>query len=190
MKRLKVLIKSITLASITLGLAACATFEETRLNSSLTVKEFNSVYSTYADRPTFVKLYDYGNGINSVLVEMDTYHPSHYSLLNFGVDYAKEYIAYIDKYLEWENIASKRGDMLTKEIGSSYGQGEWEKYTFSFYSGNSDSHYLEISNCSLMCVEGSTIQYYDVAAAKELRRLLVNLESGNLKTVNTEEIYQ
>lgn len=186
MNIIKIVVSFITALSI----VGCATFNETRLSSSLAVKEFNSVYSTYANRPTFVKLHDYGGKDKSLLVEMDTYHPSHYSLLNFGFDYVDEYISHIDKYLKWESLAQQRGDMLTKDIGSSYSQGKWHKYEFRFYSGNSKNHYLEISNCSLMCVEGSTIQYYDTVAAKELRRLLVNLKNGDLNTVNSEELYQ
>ncbi|EKO3939522.1 hypothetical protein F7U67_002061 [Vibrio metschnikovii] len=166
-------------------ITGCASIQsETRINSTLQVREFNSISSKYVARPTFVTFYELNNGDKSLYVESNSYRPNHSNSLNFGVKYVDVYISFIDKYLEWEKIASKRNDSLTKDIGTTKSWADALNLTFSFYSGNSNNHYLVIAGCGLICVENSPYQYYDKNSAIELRSLLIKLKDNQLNVID------
>lgn len=166
-------------------IAGCASIQsETRINSTLQVREFNSISSKYVARPTFVTFYELNNGDKSLYVESTSYRPNHSNSLNFGVKYVDVYIGFIDKYLEWEKIANKRNDSLTKDIGTTKSWADAFNLTFSFYSGNSNNHYLVIAGCGLICVENSPYQYYDKNSAIELRSLLIKLKNNQLNIID------
>lgn len=166
--------------------------EQNRVSSQLQVKEFNSLASKYYSRPTFVAVNLLNTGKKSLLIQVDPYRPRQYdvkSMMSFGEDYANQYITLIDKYLEWENKASQRGDQFEKKIGSvDDGTGILD-LTFKFYSGNAYNHFLVISNCDIFCVETSDHHYYDKNNALILKDLIKQLKNGQLKVNKISDVY-
>ena len=125
--------------------------EETRVSSPLRAVEYNSVAAKYLERPTFVKVRELSNRKEVLMVEMEQYS---YGLggkmenLNrfntqFLRDSVSEYVALIDKFLEWEEMAVERGDQFTKEIGTApaWNDSFGAKQKFEFHSGNTNNHF-------------------------------------------------
>lgn len=97
-------------------------------------------------------------------------------------------MAYIDKYLEWEELASSRKDQIDKEIGR---VGTLNGVlVFDFYSGNSANHYLVVSTTAESMTFGTRLwsAYFPVNEAKTLKSLLLKFEAGTFKAVD-EDIY-
>jgi len=122
------------------------------------------------ERPTFVDI-DKRDGDNDRLrVEYSTYG-SGTEWVNFVKEYVDEYVALIDKYLKWEEVASSKGDMLDKKIGDA---DLWwgASVTFRFYSGNTKNHYLVISVTDPL--------YFDKKNALILRKLLIKFKNNQI----------
>ncbi|MBG0760640.1 hypothetical protein BOO22_14595 [Vibrio cidicii] len=173
-----------------LVVAGCASIKsETRIESNLRVKEFNSISSRYMDRPTFITLYELSGDDRFLYVQSDSYRPNKSNTISYGLKYVDEYIAFIDKFLEWEKLATERKDTLNKDIGETSSWAGALNLKFSFYSGNSRSHFLEVAGCGLMCVDTSPFQYFDQAAAKELRSLLIKMKENQFKPTD-DSVYK
>ncbi len=161
---------------------------ETRLDTPLTVRDFNDVSDQYSARPTFVSLVErYQTGM-MLSIKVDMFGTD--SHLYIPEQAVPELLPFIDKYFEWEKLASSRGDQLDKEIGTAQGWGAF-KLKAHFFSGNVDRHFLAIRQCALGCFggEGDEEFYFDREEAKVLRELMVDLRDGNLKMLNTDEVY-
>lgn len=65
------------------------------------------------ERPTFVSTKAYADGSRSLHINTDTYGSSQ-SNMWLKETYIDEHIAMIEKYLEWESLAKKDGDMFKK----------------------------------------------------------------------------
>lgn len=174
-----------------LGACASAPTKETRISTRLEGLEFNSVASQYRTRPTVVKIFEYGDRPDTLLVSVDLYG-NRTGWASFFKGLAPAYIAHIDKFLEWEALARERGDALTREIGRapSPSGGTKADLLFSFHSGNERSHFLTITFCmSMTCATGSGLTL-DVAGAKELRALLLRFDAGELKHIPVDQVYK
>jgi len=173
--------------------------EETRVSSSLSSKEYNDVYATYANRPTWVKIQDMSDGNTTLRVEMEhyaynptaTYSPENLTPQSIAFDkrYVNQYLPLIDKFLQWEAKAQTRGDAFTKEIGSAltWSQIGSLKLKFTFHSGNRSSHLLAIGLDAGLAQ--TNVLYFDRANAIELRKLISGLQSGQTKQTPIDEIY-
>ncbi|USD68102.1 hypothetical protein [Vibrio sp. SCSIO 43136] len=178
-------------ATAALAMTGCQTMTEpTRVTTSLKTVEYNSIANRFMARPTYVSTQSENGGTEKVLlVEMDTYGSNQYgSFLRFSSFQVDQYISFIDKYFEWEELAIERQDAFTKEIGSapSWHSGNLK---FEFHSGNSTNHYLSISFCSSMiCLEGE--HYYDKDNANKLKSLLKGLSDGSIQETNFDSVYK
>ncbi|MCG6233089.1 hypothetical protein [Vibrio furnissii] len=177
-------------------LAGCATIQDSnRISSDLSASEFNSISSQYMPKPTFVSLETFSSGEKALAINMKTYAMNKYGMDNSEIRYNREfvddYIGFIDKYLSWEKLAVDRQDAFTKEIGEakSWYPGMDGDLKFTFYSGNSNNHYLTVTFCTMIiCLDNA--HYYDRKNAERLKQLLEQLKNGQFVTTNIKDVYQ
>ena len=172
-------------------LGGCATVQQdSRISANLQAMEFNSVASRYMTRPTFVSVKTLTDGKTILSVTMQGYGPSMAANeLAFARSHVSEYVAAIDKYLEWAQLAKQRNDQLTKEIVRVPTWPESGLLKFTFHSGNERDHYLSICFGTSIAFLDAYAQSYDEINARELRRLLVDFQSESLKKTD-ESIYR
>ncbi|HHY0532652.1 TPA: hypothetical protein ACVU5M_004522 [Vibrio parahaemolyticus] len=176
-------------ALCTLVLSGCTTFQkpniEARVPSTLSSYEFNDLSSSYAQRPTFVTV-ESKNDKQFLHVTTNEYgkigyDPEKVKHVFFAKEKVSEYVSLIDKYLDWEALASSREDLLEKEIG------QVDNLIFDFYSGNPSKHYLVIST-SVSLDMRLWPMYFPKKEAQTLKELLVKFERAEFKGVN-EDLY-
>lgn len=169
-----------------LALAGCQTFEaptSQRVEVPFLGSGYNSVANQYLPRATFAQVNQYKSGEEFLFVEVDdkvwndvlkSYEPRRVS---FSKAQTAGYVAAIDKFDEWAQIAKRDGDMITKEIARvpTY-NGELR---FQIHSGNADAHYLVTDFCLGMCVSDTPI-YFSYEDALKLRETLDAFGKGRL----------
>ncbi|EJG1710644.1 hypothetical protein CDB79_RS18860 [Vibrio parahaemolyticus] len=167
--------------------AGCASVQEHQISSDLSASEYNNVYAKFYERPTFITTYDYEKDTDAMLVKMDMYG-TETSNLFFDEKEVGRYLAAIDKFIEWEDLARSREDNFTKDIDTApaWNSGNLK---FTFHSGNAKNYYLAISFCSLICLEDQA-QYYDLNNALALHEVLTSFSKGQLNTTNIDAVYQ
>lgn len=176
-----------------LALVACATApaKDTRINTPLHARQFNSIASQYLPRPTTVRIVELDDGSERMAVTADFYGGK-YGAVSFFRGQVPAYVARVDKFLEWEAIARERGDALTKDIGRapSPSAGPAAELSFAFHSGNARAHFLVITFCVLGgCLPDQAIAL-DPEGARELRALLLRFETGQLKHTPVDQVYK
>ena len=186
-----------SLAVIATTTACTSIAKETRLSSTLHAREFNSIASEYLERPTFLSLQTYSDGRTALMIDMDEYGvgpagfetPGDYAL-RLDPAQADAYVGFIDKYLEWEALASSRGDMIDREIGRAPAAGAQApgEARFAIYSGNAASHYLFTQFCAAgVCIMD---MFFDREDALEFKRILLDVKSGNTTHLNVDDVYR
>lgn len=161
---------------------------ERRVSSDLAVLDFNDVYDRYTPQPTSVSLVDRVQSGPMLSIYVDQYGAN--SHLYIPEESAEALAALIKKYLEWEALASERGDQLDKEIGATKGWGEFN-LTAHFSSVGGASHILTLEQCISSCrsVRAQYFFHFDRRGAEELLALLDGLRSDTL-AVTDDSIYQ
>jgi hypothetical protein len=160
------------------------------------------------EKATFVTMMKMSDGKDNLSVNMETFAVPHaydnlhltgaaadelrHSTITFLKDNVTGYIAAVDKFLEWSELATQRKDAFDKEISKipTWGNGGAHfDLKFLFHSGNDQSHFLVITTAtSLMELDNS--QFFDVANAKELKRLLSDFASGNIQKTDINSVYK
>lgn len=189
----KYFISLVTLLFFTIATPAFAK-DKTRLDSNFKAMEFNSVASEYMDRPTFLELITYKKKPSQLWIHTDFIKKSDtaramggYEFVSLSVSAADEYIAAIDKYISWHEIASADGDIINKEIARPMGRKKSLKVKFGFYSANAKSHFLTLQHCAVgTCLEPKIT--FDIVNAKLLKETILTWKSGNLEAITKEEI--
>ena len=160
--------------------------DKRRLPTTFQVLEYNSVASNYLPRPTFVDAVVKNDEIKELYIRADFITGSEHTAFTRGMElhwvkkkHLAEYMSGVGKFLEWEDIASRDGDMFTKVIG------KFGKARFTFHSGSQSTHYLEITKCSA-CAESA--YYYDRDGAEGLMKLLRAWQENRLDTLSPSEI--
>lgn len=173
--------------AICLALSGCNTSINTAatnvpLNFSASI--YNSVYSQYMERPTFAEMLTKTNGNSWINIQTKKYGPDKYGLDTISNAFLQSevdtYIAYIDKFLQWDETATKDKDIFDKDIGTAktvvFGM------KFSFHSGNATTHYLVIGS--------GEEQYYTRQAAIGLKELLIKFKNNELAKTDLSNKYQ
>lgn len=160
--------------------------EKRRIPINFQVLEFNSVASNYLPRPTFGDFVVKNDEIKSLYLRADFVTPSENTAFTRGMElhwikkkHLQSYMQGVEKFLSWEEVALRDGDVFTKEIG------KFGKSIFTFHSGNVENHYLEISKCSAC---GDSAYYYDRPAAEGLLKLLVSWNNNEIDTLSSSEL--
>ncbi|GLS27718.1 hypothetical protein [Marinibactrum halimedae] len=181
--------------SAALCLAGCASVQEsTRVATNLKAREYNSLAANYMLRPTFTSVENMSDGSTVLSVSRDGYGGNDHMVapIRFLQSNTDGYVSLIDKYFEWDELALSRGDAITKEIGrvDSWSAGPSGEIKFVFHSGNSERHFLSVSFCAVgTCLDDNAL-FFDPVNAKELKRLLLQLSSNEIKVENVDDIYK
>jgi len=158
-----------------------AATNETEIPITFSASQFNDTASKYMQRPTFATLNTKSNGKSWLDLTMDQYG-NHASTNSFSFEHCDEYIALVDKYLEWEETASKDGDIIDKKIGKAKNVNFG--LTFFFYSANPKNHFLTIGYSK------EYSQYFTREAAIELKNLFTRYKNNELKPLDKDKKYQ
>ena len=168
-----------------------ADMDGSHVKSDLSVMDFNGVASRYVERPTSVGLAS-RKGQDAVLSVRVTRYSGEVHLI-LPVEHADKYIAQIDKFREWHEIATQRDDVIDKEISTLPGWGDAIGFqiTASFYSAAPGRHLFVIEQCMHGCRSASTLDsfYFDIENALKLRELLIRLKTGELQHTDMS-VYQ
>lgn len=161
----------------------------TRVSSNLQAMEYNSVASDYRVRPTFVQLRENMGGDQVLVIKMDAYGTQDVEIY-IPPSAATKVLEFIEKYEEWESLARERGDMITKEIGE-VPNFTGMKLQAKFHSGNEQSHYLVLQQCVWVCElsDRSISQYFDRRQAENLKGLLSDYLSGDIRPLDEDRVY-
>jgi hypothetical protein len=182
---------------LVIGMNSVASAEEARVEANLTAFEFNALSSAYMTRPTFANIVKRGSGSPFVLeFTVDGYGKGRTA---FGVanEFVDENIEVINKFLNWAEMATERGDMLDKEIAVVRGVDTgpfyvWNRY--KFHSGNSKAHFLVIDigtkvfggfSKNDQMSAGSVV--FDEENAGRLIKRLLEFKDKKISTTNTED---
>lgn len=174
--------------------------KETRLSTPLAASEFNTLSSTYEERPTFVSLQTYSSGVIALVVDMDEYGlgkgeqvgydlPNDY-FIPFDTTKIDAYLPLIDKYFEWAELARARGDIIQREIGSAPGAGYQVagEIKFTLNSGNASRQYLLLELCIIGVCQNA--MNFTPENAQELRSLLLRVKEGRVEHLDEGAVYK
>lgn len=174
---------------LALFLTGCASpTVETRLSTDLSAYEYNDLSSQYMSRPTFVTV----ESVDSLkILHLTTneygkvgYDPQKVKHIFFTKPNVDGYVKLIDKYLEWETLATTRGDQISKNIGNVDGH---HNLYFNFFSGNASDHYLVISTVA----SGAELWpvYFPKSEVIKLRKLLLDFKEDKFQKTDMS-VYQ
>lgn len=191
---------AVTFAAAALAVGCTSIAQETRISTRLAASEFNTVSSTYEERPTFVSLQTYSSGVIALVIDMDEYGMGKGA--QFGADMPNDYVipfdttkidAYlplIDKYFEWAELARSRGDIIQREIGVAPGAGYQAagEIKFTLNSGNASRQYLLLELCIIGVCQNA--MNFTPENAQELRAVLKGVQDGRVEHLNESAIYK
>jgi hypothetical protein len=177
----------IFIAILFFGCTTASNTNITKIPIEFNASAYNNIANNYLERPTFATLYTPKNGNDPwINISMETYgfnQAGQNVIINaFNKSSASSYIELIDKYLEWETLATKDKDIINKKIGSA--KSKIFNINFTFYSANENSHYLTIG------MPGADQQYFSKPNALALKELLLNLNNHKLKPLDSSEKYR
>lgn len=187
-------------AAATFAVGCTSIAKETRLSTPLAASEFNTLSSTYEERPTFVSLQTYSSGVIALVVDMDEYGlgkgaqlgydmPNDY-VIPFDTTKIDAYLPLIDKYFEWAELARARGDIIQREIGSAPGAGYQAagEIKFTLNSGNASRQYLLLELCIIGVCQNA--MNFTPENAQELRSLLLRVKEGRVEHLDEGAVYK
>ncbi len=160
----------------------------TRLTTDIEASEYNSIIAKYKHRPTFVEYETHSNSDEAIRIKMDMYGSGIATTIHTRST-AQEMIFIIDKYINWEEMATKEGDQISKNIGT-VDSFNGSKMEFNFHSGNSRSHCLKVSFCPLGDCSNSSDQFFDKENSIKLKELVISLRDRKFELLDVEEKYK
>lgn len=176
-----------------MALSACTSVPDVessqRVDTELRAAAYNSLASSFLERPTFVTVVRLSDG-DVLNVERSDY-TSGSSNLSFTEEGAASARQIIDKYEEWREIALRDGDAFTKEIGRAASL-MGSEMRLSFHSGSAEEHYLAAAICSgamSVCAEENSI-YFDAENVARLDALLAQFVAGEIEMTDYDSKYQ
>jgi len=187
-------------AAATFAVGCTSIAKETWLSTPLAASEFNTLSSTYEERPTLVSLQTYSSGVIALVVDMDEYGlgkgaqvgydlPNDY-FIPFDTTKIDAYLPLIDKYFEWAELARSRGDIIQREIGSAPGAGYQAagEIKFTLNSGNASRQYLLLELCIFGVCQNA--MNFTPENAQELRSLLLRVKEGRVEHLDEGAVYK
>ncbi len=161
--------------------------EKVNIDSPFRVLEYNTVSNSYGERATFILMNVRKKG-DMGWIQADLIHKSEIAQYMNGLDairikekHVDGYIAAINKFLSWEEIAKRDKDNFDKDIV------QVNKIKFKFHSGNENSHYLVMAFCAVAtCVEPQFV--FDRENAVLLKVFFEDWKNDKLNYSIAEEI--
>lgn len=189
-RKSSITINSFILMMVLIYIIGCSTVEVSRVPIDLQLYKYNEVATDYRPRPTFASIDMSGD---NELLHITTKDYGSSSLENtmhvyFNKKEVNNYISMIDKFLQWERVATRRGDLLEKEIGKvpSYSS----DLVFDFFSGNKNEHFLSIStDAGLGDVGRLWSVYLPVNEVVKLKNILLKFKNNGFQPVD-KDIYK
>jgi hypothetical protein len=198
MKNIKLTTLSLAVAILFSGCKSndiAQNLKEQRIPTKANLMTYNSLASTYMERPTFATLYTYKDE-SYIRVEAKTYGTEHVKylgtidkkmLLHISSTQTTDFISAIDKYLKWNDLAIKNKDIIEKPISQTETiQFTWiDVYTkFGFYSGSATSHYLTMNNCMIVSLNPDmcNTSFVDKKNALKLKELILAYQNGDISS--------
>lgn len=168
-----------------------ATAESQKVPAQFNVLDYNQISSEYLPVPTFVTLSTMKKGDAQMTVEFDPYGIDEYGMdtdfLTFRMSAIPEYRAFIEKYLQWEELARTDGDQIRKVIGKA--EGVRGKLQFQFESVSASKHLLVITFCAFgTCLGDPAI--FDREGAIGLDGMLADFAENGVQPVDVDEKYR
>ncbi len=164
-----------------------------RVNTPLQACEFNSIASNYLPRPTSVALEVLSKKHEVLMVQMTPYARSNMFPDGYQIRLSKskvpDYVALIEKFLQWSDMATERGDQFTKEIGQADSWRKRGKYKFTFHSGNASNHYLVITWVFMGTSTDESSLCFNPENADILRQLLIDYSADKLTPTDIDSVY-
>jgi len=160
--------------------------DRTRMNSPFVAQEYNPVNNQYRILNTTLLFEDQHESEDIVWVHGDFIIPSQLTFQLGGIErlrlkekHLSAHIEVFEKFLEWETLASKDGDIFTKKISKT------NKNKYTFHSKNASEHYLVAQTCLLGCYAP---YYFDRENAERALKFLRKWQAGELSVQSSEEI--
>lgn len=180
---------------LVLALGGCETPSQiARIPCNFNAMEYNDVASRFMERPTGACIKKIGD--TTILnVTINSYGRQNIGLW-FDKRHVNEYVQAIDKYIEWNKIATERHDVVDKEISTvSTDAPGVMGIRFLFRSGAEDLHFLIISHYAPTLIDptkGDVLQQcYDVGNALKLRQMLVDFANDKLSSAgDLDSVYK
>ncbi len=148
-----------------------------RATTEVMLTEYNSLAGKYLDKSTFLSI----SG-NTLTYKADRYGQGYLWLVIHKNDIDTVFGA-IDKYLRWESLAVKNGEMLTKDLTQKYNsESAVIDYKFVFHSGNAATHYMQFSSDEI------TFSSLSKDNVLRLKNELIKWRDGTLKFTTAEDI--
>lgn len=177
--------KILTLVTaLVLFYAMAALAEPQRIPVSFSGSGYNRAANQYLDAATFATIQPVKKGNDILTIEVDdpVWSDAYKSMMPRSLRWEKnsvpEYLAAIDKYAQWAEIATRDGDMITKEITRAKTKNG--RIRFSMHSGNTQQHYLVADFCAVGTSLSDTALYFSFENAMGLRDALEAFGSGEL----------
>lgn len=173
------------MSALSTVLIGCTTIESTsNVYSTISALQFNRVASAYLERETSVDLLKTSDGVAVLNISYAMYGQGRGGVF-FVKGNAQQYSAYIDKFLEWAKIAEGRNEELTKEIGRAptWLPGGSGTLRFTFHSASTQNHVLQISTCTIICID-ETVLTLNAINARKLQQLINDFDQGRLRSTD------
>ena len=170
---------------------ACVYWGETNIRSDLRVFEFNEFAENYLGKPANVVITGKKKNKKTLIIQFEPYNIASLDFapcIQFTSKYVDDSIEMIEKFLKWEKMAVENKDTFGKEIGKVKRQ-MGVKNKFSFWSGNSESHYLIIDTCSMGNCSVDNSFYFDKKNTIILLNLLRELKDNKLPRPDAGDKY-
>jgi hypothetical protein len=167
-------------------------FDKTLIRSDLRVLEFNDFAEDYLGKASEIRIW----GKKKKQTLQISYEPYNIASLEYGAPslmfvtkHIDTYIDHIQKYLKWEAIATENKDAFGKDIGKAKSIAA-VSHKYSFWSGNTTNHYLNIETCVFVsCGDGGGTFYFDLENTLILLNLLNEFKAGNLPPPDVSNKY-
>ncbi len=170
-----------------LSLFGCITAPSlTRMDVDLSGVRYNPLAGQYFNYPLTAET----DGDTLLIREQE--HAYAVTAIRFNKKCIPGVVSAIDKYLEWEELATRRSEQFTKRIaGVDYQGGEW---AFRFHSVGVGQHHLSIGARSKLLGDGVVAGVPDMSLDRanvlKLRKLIVDYRDGVMNTQNLDRIYK
>ncbi|BDY05433.1 hypothetical protein [Ferrimonas sp. YFM] len=149
--------------------------------------QHNSVLQKFTEMPTTVTAYGDNDTVNMLSIYVERYGGGN-GYLYVSKSNADEYLVAIRKYLEWEQIALQRKDLLNKEIATIDDE-MGSSFRFTIWSGNKQQHLLYVEPVALGMSTGYGF-YLDSNSAAGLKELIDRLANASIRPQQHDLIYK
>lgn len=177
---MRVFTSAITLAVFAVGQAFA---EPQRIPVPFVGSGYNGASNQFMEAATYATIQTNKKGNDILTIEVDdpvwsdVYKAYMPRSLRWQKNSVPDYIAAIDKYAQWAEIATRDGDMITKEIAKAKTKNG--RIRFQMHSGNTEQHYLVADFCATVCLEDRAL-YFSYENAMALRDALDDFAAGRI----------